>query len=555
MGVGGWGRAHLFTRRLQQQRCVRKVLIDPMFGFVLSWTISLIQLVLTLCIVAVSLVWFYPAVIVNLVLSNAVKNPQTGAFDIQLVGMTLPISLTMGSIAITDLKWKNPSICGFSSPFFARIGSFSVTVSIISIIYALMDPANVIHVQAIEINDIELYVEKVAEENPGPSLNLWAALGSKDDSEAETVHSEIQSSMNNAKKPKKGDGGKLDLGGFMKMGGQQLDSVVDGLTTEGDDAVVDADADAPQHQAEHVKNDTEESAKVQPAKASPYKVQLGKFSIRQLTLHVPAYVGAAAPPIRLDGIQLTDLTNADGTSVSELGWKIVGQIKDQILSKNPMMALVGVIGGGLSGVLGGVTGGLDGLTGGLGGLGDLGGLAGGLGGLGKLGELGNLGGGGDLGGLAGGLGGLGEGLGGLSKMGEGEVPGGDMLQGVLGAVTGGAGGMGGMGGVGDVGGSGQMLDQLSGGLQHTLQSQFSLPSPIPPPPASASALPAHWSAHVDPASGGTFYVDERTGQSQWEPPAHPHMPSMPAIPQDMKQVTDSLAGAMQGFGGGGGFRF
>lgn len=36
-------------------------------------------------------------------------------------------------------------------------------------------------------------------------------------------------------------------------------------------------------------------------------------------------------------------------------------------------------------------------------------------------------------------------------------------------------------------------------------------------------LPAGWTAGVDPSSGGTYYYNEQTGQSQWEPPTEPPM--------------------------------
>jgi len=37
-------------------------------------------------------------------------------------------------------------------------------------------------------------------------------------------------------------------------------------------------------------------------------------------------------------------------------------------------------------------------------------------------------------------------------------------------------------------------------------------------PGGAQGLPVGWAAAVDPGSGQTYYYNEQTGQSQWEPP-------------------------------------
>jgi hypothetical protein len=34
----------------------------------------------------------------------------------------------------------------------------------------------------------------------------------------------------------------------------------------------------------------------------------------------------------------------------------------------------------------------------------------------------------------------------------------------------------------------------------------------------AEDLPAGWTTGIDPSSGSTYYYNEQTGQSQWEPP-------------------------------------
>lgn len=50
----------------------------------------------------------------------------------------------------------------------------------------------------------------------------------------------------------------------------------------------------------------------------------------------------------------------------------------------------------------------------------------------------------------------------------------------------------------------------------TASTSVSVPMPIPTP--TASILPAGWIQLVDPTSGHTYYVDQATGQSQWEAP-------------------------------------
>ncbi len=40
----------------------------------------------------------------------------------------------------------------------------------------------------------------------------------------------------------------------------------------------------------------------------------------------------------------------------------------------------------------------------------------------------------------------------------------------------------------------------------------------PPPPGAASGLPPGWSSAADPKSGVTYYINNKTGTSQWTPP-------------------------------------
>eukprot|EP00325_Prymnesiales_sp_UTEX-LB-985_P015753 CAMPEP_0174755754 /NCGR_PEP_ID=MMETSP1094-20130205/106411_1 /TAXON_ID=156173 /ORGANISM="Chrysochromulina brevifilum, Strain UTEX LB 985" /LENGTH=58 /DNA_ID=CAMNT_0015961653 /DNA_START=700 /DNA_END=876 /DNA_ORIENTATION=+ len=37
----------------------------------------------------------------------------------------------------------------------------------------------------------------------------------------------------------------------------------------------------------------------------------------------------------------------------------------------------------------------------------------------------------------------------------------------------------------------------------------------PPPPTGQMGLPAGWSAHSDPASGRTYFVNKVTGETSW----------------------------------------
>lgn len=87
----------------------------------------------------------------------------------------------------------------------------------------------------------------------------------------------------------------------------------------------------------------------QPSKPPlPYKAKVDRFTINKLALHAPAYLGTSAQPIELDNITINNLpTAAEGTAVDDIAWQIIGQIIKQILTKNPLLAVAGVVGGGL----------------------------------------------------------------------------------------------------------------------------------------------------------------------------------------------------------------
>ena len=295
-------------------------------GWLFGWSMFMMKVTITMLLASLGYLYYNPTLITNFILTM-IKNKETGAFDVRLGGF----SWTFNSLLFNDLCWMNPVICGFTTPYFARIGSFSVAVDIFQCLQALCDPTNhVIVVRSLEIIDIEIYIEKVAEENPGPSLNLWAALGSKDDHEATNVHSMMQQSIakvgGGGGGGGGGKGGMFDIGGLMKTATNAatpdrvegvLHSALDMLTSEGDD-----------HKATKVTNASTEQPGQPPAAAAvekkglPYKVQLSHFAIKELTLHVPAYLGAAAPPIKLSGVSLSDLSNAAGASVEDLSMKV-----------------------------------------------------------------------------------------------------------------------------------------------------------------------------------------------------------------------------------------
>lgn len=291
-------------------------------GSLFGWTMFMVRVTITIFLGVLGYLYYNPALITNFILTM-IKNKETGAFDIRLGSL----SWTFNSLIFNDLCWMNPVICGFTSPYFARIGSFSVAVDIFQCLQALCDPTNhVIVVRSLEIMDVEIYIEKVAEENPGPSLNLWAALGSKDDHEATNVHSMMQQSIAKVNGGKGGKGGMFDnIGGLIKTAADAatpdrvegvLHSALDMLTSEGDDDDVKANKTKAAEQPDQPNT-------VVQKKGLPYKVQLSHFAIKELTLHVPAYLGAAAPPIKLSGVNLSDLSNAAGASIEDLVMKVL----------------------------------------------------------------------------------------------------------------------------------------------------------------------------------------------------------------------------------------
>ena len=102
-----------------------------MGGRLFSILLLPVKITLTALLSILALLYMYPTAVVNWVLLK-LKNGQTGAFDIQLAN----VAVTPRSITTTGFFWKNPFICGFKTPYFARIGSFATNLDIMSVIYA-----------------------------------------------------------------------------------------------------------------------------------------------------------------------------------------------------------------------------------------------------------------------------------------------------------------------------------------------------------------------------------------------------------------------------------
>jgi protein transport protein SEC31 len=73
---------------------------------------------------------------------------------------------------------------------------------------------------------------------------------------------------------------------------------------------------------------------------------------------------------------------------------------------------------------------------------------------------------------------------------------------------------------------------------HSNQPNLSMSAaPAATTPAAAPGLPAGWIQLVDPSSNRPYYVDQATGQSQWEPPAPVAAAAPATVPMSIPQAT------------------
>jgi hypothetical protein len=64
----------------------------------------------------------------------------------------------------------------------------------------------------------------------------------------------------------------------------------------------------------------------------------------------------------------------------------------------------------------------------------------------------------------------------------------------------------------------------------TKQSLAPSAPPAAPPLSTSSSLPTPWAAVVDPTTGKTYYVNQKTNETSWEPPSLSTAPSVPSAP-------------------------
>ena len=170
--------------------------------------------------------------------------------------------------------------------------------------------SNVVVVPSIEIDSMDVYIVQAEDGESGATLNLWACLGSQNDEEATTMLSTIQQSIN-------------------RVIGQSPTTT----TTKPDVS------SSPSSVTEEGK---EENQRI------PYKIHLSRFSLRQLTLHAPAFMGPTAPPMVITDMELLDLSSTAGASMDDVVYTIVGEIIQRIVAKYPMLTMRYVIRGAMS---------------------------------------------------------------------------------------------------------------------------------------------------------------------------------------------------------------
>ena len=64
-------------------------------------------------------------------------------------------------------------------------------------------------------------------------------------------------------------------------------------------------------------------------------------------MHVAAYFGTDMPPVHLPVVSLDGVSTAGGGhALEDLMWLVVGQVMQQLLARNPLLAAVSVLGSG-----------------------------------------------------------------------------------------------------------------------------------------------------------------------------------------------------------------
>jgi hypothetical protein len=82
---------------------------------------------------------------------------------------------------VNDFIWHNPPKFK-DSPYFAKVSQLRLRFCLYSLIQSLRYPRAVpVHIHSIEIDGLELFIEKGPRQRDG--LNLWACLGAENEEE------------------------------------------------------------------------------------------------------------------------------------------------------------------------------------------------------------------------------------------------------------------------------------------------------------------------------------------------------------------------------------
>jgi hypothetical protein len=332
------------------------------------WIVQATLATVTAMAGGVAFVALYPAAILNAIL-NLVKQKKTGAFDLSVSLLQYTVS---GTVTLSGIVWKNAHSLGYQTPCFARVGAFTVAVDWASVVRALLAPAtNPIVVRAVDVSDVEVFIEKTppSGNTQAPSMNLWAALGAANDGDAATAHTRVQQHIAGA-----ASGAGLDVTNLLGVVGEgaaklatpeRVVGLVDdllGAATGSDKKKSKKDKGEKKEKDKGDKKKTKKSKKGEeegeaaaaapPAAAPatrtlPYTVTVERFQVRGVTLHVAAYFGTDMPPVHLPVVSLDGVSTAGGGhALEDLVWLVVGQVMQQLLARNPLLAAVSVLGSG-----------------------------------------------------------------------------------------------------------------------------------------------------------------------------------------------------------------